>query len=128
MRNLLFLLSLVGLMAFAPAELPTATDIESVVSCTSPPTPTHILSTTEAPYRACAVYFGGYPAGIDGYEWTITGGTITSGQGSNCINFVATGSTVKVCVRAFSYGTGGAICYSGQKCSSYGTTPCTLCP
>lgn len=132
MRNLLAFIPLLGLMAFSPAATESVDFLEtkSLALCTSPPTPTHILGTTNSPYRACAVYLGGYPAGINGYQWTITGAVITSGQGSNCIDYIPTEGPVRICVRAFSRGSGGAICYSGTKCSTWnlGEDPCIICP
>ncbi|MEL6539022.1 MAG: hypothetical protein AAFQ98_26635 [Bacteroidota bacterium] len=69
MKRLFALLPLLGLMAFSPVESMESVEVELLAaSCTAPATPFAILGTTAAPYRACAVYFGGYPSGIDGYS------------------------------------------------------------
>ena len=133
MKRLLALLPLIGLMAFSPAtETTTTAEAELMAApCTAPAQPHVIIGTTQAPRRACAAYFGGYPAGIDGYAWTITGGYITSGQGSNCIDYVATSNSVTLCVRAYQNGSFGSRCYSGTKCSTWDTSndddPCLIC-
>ncbi|HAA21615.1 MAG TPA: hypothetical protein DCR93_26215 [Cytophagales bacterium] len=117
-------------MAFSPVETVKSAEAELLVApCTSPARPDAIIGTINAPFRACAAYFGGYPAGIDGYEWTISGGYITSGQGSNCIDYVRVGNSTTLCVRAYTIGSFGAKCYSGTKCTTFsGGGGCIICP
>lgn len=132
MRKFFALLPLLAAFAFAPADVVTTPDSEvslEVLACNAPPTPQNIIGTTSAPYRACAVYYGGYPSGIDGYEWTISGGTITGGQGTNCIDYNAHGSSVTLCVKAFTYNSNGTKCYSGTYCQTRPTSGsgCSIC-
>ena len=125
MRKLLFALPLIGLMAFnMPDNLATVTPEAEMFACTPPPAPDGILLSFGAPLFADARYIANnIPANLAGYSWTISGGYITSGQGTSVIYYAydANSTEVTICVRAYAIGTDGRRCYSGQECTYMST-------
>jgi hypothetical protein len=60
----------------------------------------------------------------EGFVWTVNGGSIVSGQGTNAIVIAPDCPTesMTVCVRAYTTGASGSICYSAEVCTSFNHT------
>ena len=119
------LLSILALgLVFLSASFKPASDAElnaESLFCSAPPyTPgVFVMSDNQSYISARAkIIVGTY----DGIEWQVTNGFITGGQGTNAITIgvdCPTGKTVTAQARAFNYGAGGAICYTGWGSGSY---------
>ncbi|HAA17947.1 MAG TPA: hypothetical protein DCR93_25695 [Cytophagales bacterium] len=75
MRKLIILSATV--LALSSFVLATSSETEQSSTCTAPPAPDDILVGGTETITAVAIYFGGYPSSLDGFEWTVRGGTIT---------------------------------------------------
>jgi hypothetical protein len=106
--------------AFVPAS-------RIVLPPTCPGNPTVTVTTDHNNYIHATALLKTYK---DGYEWTVTGGFIISGQGTNQISIgpdCPTPGTITACVRAYINQPGGGICYSAEICNGvYYTGPCFI--
>lgn len=96
-------------------------------NCTNPITPRFIfVSTDNSNYfnAAASLFLGDNP---DGYEWSVTGGFIISGQGTSQISIgpdCPSPRTITINMRAYNDSQAGR-CYSGYKTTTYQWTgPC----
>jgi len=114
------------LMSFAPTMVPATADFATVTLGPNAPTtpPLMRISTNGVSYLGFAVS-SFHPA--DGFEWTLQGGTITSGNGTHAIQVVPNciNGSLLVEVRAYNLNPDGTRCYSGTLSKSYTWTgPC----
>ncbi|MEW5795591.1 MAG: T9SS type A sorting domain-containing protein [Candidatus Zixiibacteriota bacterium] len=78
------------------------------------------MTCSAGPYCTGASFTCSVPAGADSYLWTVTGGTITSGQGTNSITYTVTataGNPVTISIQACNTENG----CNGDYCCNYAT-------
>src|SRR5262249_14361366 len=77
--------------------------------------PDATITADSGPYCPGSTHTASAPAGAGSYNWTVTGGTITGGLGTNSINFTVTA------------GCGGNVTIMLTACSSSGACPGDTC-
>jgi hypothetical protein len=88
-----------------------------------PPNPRVSIDTDHQNY----IHASAFRSLADGYEWTVTGGFIISGQGTTQISMGkdCPSGIITACVRAYNYMPNGGICYSDEVCAGVNYTgPC----
>ena len=95
-------------------------------TCTSPPTPTILIATDGQNYLNASALVRVLGGCIEGYEWSVSGGFIISGQGTNQISIGpdCPSGNITITVRAYEDSQSGR-CYSSYGSKVYNWTgPC----
>lgn len=87
---------------------------KSLDICDPPETPSDIFyQYQECPQPFMVSSFS--PGGADGYLWTVSNGSVTSGQGSSSATISTLSQSITVSVTAYNYATPSGRCYSNTQ-------------